>query len=1236
MIRNALVRAGAACAALLLTFSAAAQGQRPLGHDDYDQWQSIRGTAYSPDGKWAAWHLEPQFGDGVLEVVQTDGDVVYRHPLGQGPRFTADGRYVVFMLAKSKVEERQKKIDELRKKAEGGGERSEPASEEGGASEEANRRAEMMRRFGAGRPGGPGAGRRGGGGGGDETSSARGDMAIMDLATGKVEVIKRVKGFTVPEEHALLIYHLDAPEEEAKDDKQGATEESKGEPKAGEAKPGEAKVGEHKPTEPKPTEEKPTEIKPAFEQPTEVKPAAAAAEPAAPTEPAQEPQEPQRPGAGRGGRTRQGPGGRPAGAGMAGRRPGGGGPGAAGAPADPMERKRKEGTPLVVRDLAGGTERRLEHVVSYGTTRKAAWFYYHTSVKKPDAKDTYGLFAQRLPAGEPVLVMQGVADFGGFTSDRNETGLAFTSNLKDFAAEKPRNDLYYWDCSERPARRIVHPGTANLPAGMVLGQGGLTFCRDGSVLQFGLQEAPQPETPEILAEDKVLLDLWHWNDGAIQPAQARGGRGRARSRSAVWHRDEDRIVVLGDDDVEQARFLSPDGSRALGSDGKPYEKLSTWDTRYADVYLINTLDGSRTKVLEKLRSTPTASPEGRYVVWFEADHWHSLDIASGERRNLTRDLGVAFQREDDDHPHPDPAHGIAGWTEHDAAVVCYDQYDLWQVSPRTGEAVCVTDGFGRATRTELRHLSLDRDAEALPRELLLTATSLDTMAEGVYRDWLDAVRKPIRIFQVDKNLEGITKARKADRLFFTVQTFREYPDLWTSAMDFSGMRRLSDANPQQKQFRWGDAELVRWVDADGKPLQGILVKPDGFDPKRQYPMLVYFYEKMSRNLHRYVAPTPGTSPNASYYVSNGYLFFMPDITYEIGYPGPSCVKCVVSGVQHLLAQGFVDRNGIGAAGHSWGGYQTAYLVTRTNIFKAVESGAPVSNMLSAYGGIRYGTGVSRQFQYEQTQSRIGGTPWEFPLRYWENSPIHFADRVNTPVLILHNDQDGAVPWTNGIEYFMALRRLGKEAYLFNYTGEDHGLAKRQNQKDWTRRMAEYFGHHLRGEPKPKWMEEGVPYSEREREKLPYAPSFLEITRAPAPKAEPTPAAPVPATAPAAEPAGAAEAAVPAAPAEAVPAEAAPRGGPGGERRGTRQGRRPGAAPAAEPGGGNGSNSGNGGNGGGKEPASTNPGGVEAMLTPGSLAPDFSVPDETGTLRTLGEFAGKTVVLWFYPKADTPG
>src|SRR5690606_41680366 len=104
--------------------------------------------------------------------------------------------------------------------------------------------------------------------------------------------------------------------------------------------------------------------------------------------------------------------------------------------------------------------------------------------------------------------------------------------------------------------------------------------------------------------------------------------------------------------------------------------------------------------------------------------------------------------------------------------------------------------------------------------------------------------------------------------------------------------------------------------------------------------------------------------------------------------------------------------------------QIAHMITRTNLFAAAIAGAPVANMVSAYGGIRWSTGMSRMFQYEQTQSRIGGSLWRRPLQFIENSPIFWADKVQTPLLMMHNDQDGAVPWYQGIEYYMALRRLG--------------------------------------------------------------------------------------------------------------------------------------------------------------------------------------------------------------------
>ncbi len=186
----------------------------------------------------------------------------------------------------------------------------------------------------------------------------------------------------------------------------------------------------------------------------------------------------------------------------------------------------------------------------------------------------------------------------------------------------------------------------------------------------------------------------------------------------------------------------------------------------------------------------------------------------------------------------------------------------------------------------------------------------------------------------------------------------------------------------------------------------------------------------------------------------------------------------------------MDEKNIGIQGHSWGGYQIAYMVTQTTRFKAAEDGAPVVNMISAYDGIRWGAGIPRQFQYEKTQSRIGGTPWQYPLRYIENSPIFMVDKISTPLLILHNDADDAVPWYQGIEFYLALRRLGKEAYLYTYNGEPHHLRRRPNQKDYAIRMMQFFDYELKGATKPVWMEKGVPYLHTPEEFAPeqFAPS----------------------------------------------------------------------------------------------------------------------------------------------------
>ncbi|HUH12497.1 MAG TPA: prolyl oligopeptidase family serine peptidase, partial [Longimicrobiales bacterium] len=587
--------------------------------------------------------------------------------------------------------------------------------------------------------------------------------------------------------------------------------------------------------------------------------------------------------------------------------------------------------------------------------------------------------------------------------------------------------------------------------------------------------------------DKAVFDLWHWKDARLQPQQrVEASRDRERAHLAVYHLRDGRAVVLGDDALERVT-LSDDGSVAIATSDLPYAVQSMWGDGATDLYVIDARTGQRTLVAEGLDFGVTSlSPGGAWVAFFDRGQWHAYDVARGERRDLTGASEVSFDRETWDTPSTPAPWGAAGWTQGDRGFLVYDRYDVWELDPTGRRAPrVVTDSLGRRQKLELRVVDLDPDEEAIdPRQpLLLAALDEETKQSGFWRDRLDGSGAPLPVIMEAVRFGRPSKAEGADRLLWTRSTVSDFPDVWVSDMDFRAARKLSAANPQQDEYLWPSVELVSWLSADGIPLKGLLYKPEGFDPSKKYPMAVYFYEQISDNLHAYNMATPRNLIHPTLYASQGYLVFEPDIAYQHGYPGPSAYKAIVPGVQSLIARGFVDADAVGIGGQSWGGYQTAWIITQTNLFAAAMAGAPVANMTSAYGGIRWGSGRARAFQYEVGQSRIGGSLWEHPWRYIENSPLFAADRIETPLLMMHNDNDGAVPWYQGIELFVAMRRLGKEVYLFNYNGDEHNPVKRANQLDIAMRMLQFFDHHLKGEPAPAWLEEGIPFLEKGRDQL---------------------------------------------------------------------------------------------------------------------------------------------------------
>src|SRR4030095_4949483 len=399
-----------------------------------------------------------------------------------------------------------------------------------------------------------------------------------------------------------------------------------------------------------------------------------------------------------------------------------------------------------------------------------------------------------------------------------------------------------------------------------------------------------------------------------------------------------------------------------------------------------------------------------------------------------------------------------GWGEHDSAVYVYDKYDIWKVDPSlTGKPENVLEGNGRKLKISNRYIKTDLEERFLSsgKELLLRTFNDQTKKSGLSFLVLGVPNIKVRHEQANYWYGSLLKAKDPACFLYTKESFNESPDIYFNE-GLKKERKLSGINSQQKDYNWGTAELYKWKTFPGKQSEGILYKPEDFDPAKKYPLILYFYEKLSDGLYAYHSPSPSASRlNISFFVSRGYVVFAPDITYTIGHPAKSAYDYIVSAAKDLAKHKWVDSDNIGIQGQSWGGIQVAQLITMTDMFKAAWAGAPVANMTSAYGGIRWESGLNRQFQYEKTQSRIGATLWEKPNLYIENSPLFHLKNVTTPLVIMHNDNDGAVPWYQGIELFTAMRRLGKKVWMFNYNGEGHGLTDRKDKLDYQIRMQQF-------------------------------------------------------------------------------------------------------------------------------------------------------------------------------------
>lgn len=749
------------------------------------------------------------------------------------------------------------------------------------------------------------------------------------------------------------------------------------------------------------------------------------------------------------------------------------------------KKSKDDGYPLVIRQLGESAQDTFAGVIDYIHAEEGAHFLFSTKGQDSTAQDGVYLFATQEQQLQPLLEVE-KGKFAHLTLSKKGEQAAFIADLDTTKARVRPFELFHWQNGKETAQQILAPGDAFLGQDWIVSEHyNLKFSDDATKLYFGVAPPPILQDTSLLEEEIVNVEVWSYQDARLHTQQnVQLERDRKQSYLAVYHPPTGELIQLAQESMPEIRLTEDrNADVALGYYEEPYQKEISWEGYpiCKDVYWVDLKNGQSELVESQLCGNPELSPEGKYIYWYSAPDsvWFAYEITAKQKVQLTDNEDTPFYDELNDRPMHPSSYRIAGWLEDDRYVLINDRYDIWKVDP-TGKQKRINLTKGREQNKRYRYIQTDPEAHFInsKQPLLLHTFDEDSKQEGYARLHLRD-GKVTQVIEEDFSFSSRPKkAKKADRWLFTKESFVQFPDLIYGPA-LGKAKQISNANPQQKNYYWGTIEPYQWASLDGQMLDGLLVKPENFDPKKKYPMITYFYERYSDRLHNHWRPYPGRSIiNFSFYASRGYVIFIPDIPYREGYPGESAYNAVIPGVTSLINQGFIDKDRIGVQGHSWGGYQVAYLITKTDIFKCAESGAPVVNMFSAYGGIRWGSGLSRMFQYERTQSRIGGTIWEYPIRYMENSPLFFLDKVNTPVLILHNDKDGAVPWYQGIEFFTAMRRLGKPAWLLNYNDEPHWPVKLQNRKDFQKRMQQFFDHYLMDKPVPQWMERGVPAIEK--------------------------------------------------------------------------------------------------------------------------------------------------------------
>ncbi len=944
--------------------------KKPLDHSVYDAWQSVGERIISVNGNFVAYTINPQEGDAILVLQQTDGKKLLEVARGYNIKFTEDERFLIFKIKTSFAQTRDARIKK--------------------------RKPDEM---------------------------PKDTLGILEITSQKLEKIARVKNYKFPEKNSRwLAYNMEKPLAEVQ--KQRKELDSLSRIKS---------------------------ISNIIDSLTRIADSLRIKLAQVQTQ----------------------------------------GMGVLQPNISVLETKQEdfaeEGTDLVVRDLTTGKEHIFKLVNNYLFSKYGNTLVIKTTRQNRNPLAKTLILKEDLASNTIDTLLRNFNDAKGFALDEKGGQLAFLaerdSNKK---ASGKFYTLYYYNNGDS-ALPIADKNSKGIPTKWGISEmANLSFSKSGNRLFFTTAPILPLKDTSLPEFERVNVDIWNYKDEDLMPAQLKMGDTLVR-RNYLARYDfiKKEVIQLGSEKLNRiALTMEGDGDVFYAASDSGNRVPRQWQGfTYTDVFAIDPVTGANKVIAKNWKGRTFPSYTGKYLLLYnDIKKTYSLyNSSTGMLTGFATDIKHALYEEDNDVPDDPQPHGIIKWVENDRYVLMYDRYDVWKVDAEGKERSKVLTN-GRKNSTVYRHINvIGADEKFISPDKPMVFRTFNEKSKRSGITILQNINGNTMLSYSDTlNISSINKAEKNNTLLITRESFTNSPDLF--AAEYSGdsktnlnFVKLTNTNPQQSSYTWGTAELFKWKAYTGKETEGILYKPENFDPKKKYPMIVYFYERLNNTLYNYQAPAPTPSRlNIPFFVSRGYVVFAPDIWYTTGHPGKNAYDYIVSGTRALIKQGFIDSTKIGLQGQSWGGYQAAYLITQTNLYAAAWAGAPVVNMFSAYGGVRWESGVNRQMQYEKSQSRIGATIWEKPQLYFENSPLFHLQKVKTPLVIMSNDADGAVPWYQGIEFFTAMRRLNKPVWLLNYNGEAHNLVERKNRKDIQIREQQFFDWLLKGDPAPKWITEGVP------------------------------------------------------------------------------------------------------------------------------------------------------------------